>query len=353
MRSLRQFMARLVGAAGALGAGALPWACAEHAPPPAPTPFDGITLAQACTIPETMSFGSIPAFVASLKHGYSFSTLSLGQMNAVIASTRALDTGDLRSAWESAQEANYRLVPLQVATDCFLLLQPTETAPPGHALLLYAAQWGRNLVIEAPHVPEDHRTDEEGAVLFGKLRAKALVIAGAHRCAVPTPSGCKSSTECGPSGVAFESDASHSINNAVNAIHLAFRTTDAVTVQLHTNFKPALNGDILISNGTHYPIAGTAADAFYLALKAPDVDVRSCNDPSIPSLKGAFCGETNTQSLASNGAADQCLGAPSSRGGPAVHRFIHVEQNNQRMDALDAWAARVGAALGAAVPLSQ
>jgi hypothetical protein len=234
-----------------------------------------------------------------------------------------------------------------------LLLQPTETAPPGQALLVYAVHWGRNLVIEAPHVPEDHRTDEEAALLFIRLRAKALVIAGAHRCAVTTPSGCKASTECGSSGIAVESDPSHSINNTVNAVHLAFRTTDAVTVQLHTNFKPDLNGDILVSNGTHYPISGTAADAFYSALKAPDVDSRSCNIPMAPPPKGAFCGETNTQSLASNGAADQCLGAAGSKGGPVVHRFIHVEQNNQRMDSLDAWAARVGDALATAVPVTR
>jgi hypothetical protein len=143
------------------------------------------------------------------------------------------------------------------------------------------------------------------------------------------------------------------VNNALNAIHLAFRTTEALTLQLHTNFKPHLNGDILVSNGTQYPIPGTVADALYSALKSPDVDARSCNDPTAPPVQGAFCGDTNTQSLASNGAADQCLGAPVSKGAPLGHRFIHVEQNNQRMDSLDAWAARVGDALAAAVPVKQ
>ena len=353
MRSLRQFAARLARAAAVLAVGGSPWSCADHAQEDAPRPFDGITFAQACSATETRSVGSISELVASLTHGYAFSTLSIEQMNGVIASTRALDTGDLSSASDSAKRAGYRLIPLRAASDCYLLLEPTETAPPGQALLVYAVHWGRNLVIEAPHVPEDHRTDEEAALLFVRLRAKALVVAGAHRCAVTAPSGCKSSTECGSSGIAVESDPSHAINNAVNAIHLAFRTTDAVTVQLHTNFKPLVNGDILVSNGTHSPIPGTAADAFYAALKAPDVDARSCNDPAAPPVKGAFCGETNTQSLASNGAADQCLGAPVSKGGSAPHRFIHVEQNNQRMDSLDAWTARVGDALGAAVPLTQ
>lgn len=67
-------------------------------------------------------------------------------------------------------------------------------------------------------------------------------------------------------------------------------------------------------------------------------------------MTGAFCGQTNTQSLASNGAADQCLGTSTSTGGAEAHRFVHVEQNSHRMDDLEPWVARLGDALGKAVP---
>lgn len=349
----RHLSARLIGATCVLGAAASSsGGCAGQTPADAPTAYDNITVAQACSATDTMSIGSIPDFVASLTHGFAFSTLSIEQMNEVLAATHAIDTGDLRSAAQHAKRAGFRLVSLRAPSDCYLLLQPTDAAPPGQALLVYAVQSDRNLLVEAPHVPEDHRTDEQAALLFVRLRAKALVIAGAHRCAVTTPSGCKASTECGSMGVAVESDPAHSINNAVNAFHLAFRTTDIITLQLHTNFKPDLNGDILVSNGTHYAIPGTVADAFYAAMKAPGVDVRSCNDPSAPVIKGAFCGETNTQSLASNGAADQCLGSAASKGGALGHRFLHVEQNTMRMDSLQEWSARVGDALAAAIPLA-
>jgi hypothetical protein len=323
--------------------------CAEHSPTDTPV-SDTTALADACSRSDTIVVASIPEFVASLQHGFAFSPLSVDQVNGVIAATQALDTGSLSSASSSAARAGYRVAPLRAGSECYVLLQPTDAAPAGQALLAYAPRWTRNLVIEAPHVPEDHRTDAEAALLFVATSAKALVIAGSHRCAVTDPSGCRRSTECGSAGVAVASDPSHSVWNAVNAVHLAFRQTDAITLQLHTNFKPDLNGDVLVSNGTRYAIPGAPADALYQALKAPDIDARSCNDPAMPPTNGAFCGETNAQSLASNGAADQCLGTSSSKGGAQAHRFIHVEQNTQRMDPVEEWSARVGAAVLAAVP---
>jgi hypothetical protein len=182
------------------------------------------------------------------------------------------------------------------------------------------------------------------------LQAKVLIIAGAHRCAVNTGSGCRNSNQCSRTGIAVESDPSHSIHNAVNAMHLAFRDTSATILQLHTNFRPDLNGDARVSNGTRYVIPGTAADAFFQTLKSPDIDARWCNDPAAPPESMAFCGDSNTQGLASNGAADQCLGHPSSAGGPEQHRFIHLEQNNARMDNIADWTARIQTALAVAIP---
>lgn len=256
------------GRAAVVSLAVMAFGCADHtARPSAPTPFDGVSLTDACTLPSTSTAESIPAFVSSLTHPYAYTPLTLDQRNGVAAATRALDQGDLASASQSAGLAGYRIAPLKVQGECYVLLQPTDAAPAGQALLVYATRWERDLVLEAPHVPEDHRTGDEAALLFVQLRPKAMVIAGAHRCAVRAPSGCKASTECGSDGIAVESDASHAVTNAVNAMHLAFRTTSAVIVQLHTNFKPSVNGDILVSNGTHYPIAGTPADALYAALK--------------------------------------------------------------------------------------
>jgi hypothetical protein len=303
-----------------------------------------------CTAPNTLRFSSISAFVAGLSHSWAYAPLSLDALNDVVAATRALDAADLNAAAAAARRAKYELLPIATDSACYLLLQPTEAAPAGQARLVYSHNFGRDLVIEAPHVPEDHGTDAESALLFEGLQAKVLIIAGAHRCAVTTASGCRNSNQCNKTGVAVESDPSHSIHNAVNAMHLAFRDSSATVLQLHTNFRPDLNGDARVSNGTRYVIPGTPADAFFLALKSPDIDARWCNDPTAPPDSMAFCGESNTQGLASNGAADPCLGHPSSTGGPEQHRFIHLEQNNVRMDTIGDWTARVQTALAVAIP---
>jgi hypothetical protein len=287
-----------------------------------------------------------------LKHGFAYQPLSLAQSNAVRSAAHALVAGDVPAARAQASAAGYGVMTLQAGSDCFWAMQPTDAAPPGQALLLVATAWQRDLVIEAPHVPNDNRTDAEAALLFGNVHARALVVAGAQRCAVTSASGCHSNRECGPNGVAVESDPSHSVTNALHAIHLglALGGSQSITLQLHTNVFPNLNGAALVSNGTPYPIPGTAADALYAALQAPDIDVRSCNDAARPIAHGAFCGETNAQSLASNGATDSCTASGSRAGNAAVHRFIHLEQDHQQVEAIDAWSSRVANAIATAIP---
>ena len=311
-----------------------------------------------CSASETRRVPSVFDLVSQTIYSSSYTPLALDAMNAITSAARALDRGDLLTAVETAPEAGYRITPLLAAETCYWVLEPVDAAT-GQATLLFARSWTRNLVIEAPHAHDDHRSGEEAALLFENLGAKAVLISGSHRCAMRDSSGCRPSTQCDPvNAVPAESDPAHSIHNALNAMHLAFRTTEATVLQLHTNHQQALNGDAMVSNGTRYSIQGTPADALYEALRAaggasdaaPSVDVRSCNDPAAPVDPSAFCGETSTQSLASNGAADQCLGRPSSAGGPAAHRFIHLEQSYQQMDAVEAWATRIGAGVALAIP---
>jgi hypothetical protein len=327
---------------------------------------------KACTAANTLHAATISQFVGQMTHVWSYGELSLAALNALSAATRAIEAGDIAAAADAATGASYELVPLLAAESCYWVMRPAAAAPAGQATLIYAAHWERDLVIEAPHAYEDRHTDLEAAQIFTSVAAKALVISGAHRCAVTSSSGCHASTECDKvNHVPAQSDPSHSIHNGVNALHMAFRTTEAVIVQLHTNLCPDLNGDALVSNGTHYSIPGTPAEALSAALQAEDVDIRSCNDPlhALPTgvkcaATGAttpFCGETSTQSLASNGAADACLGRSSPAGGAALHRFIHLEQSNWRMcltptdnaqcvDTVDVWASRIASALSLAIP---
>ena len=180
---------------------------------------------------------------------------------------------------------------------------------------------------------------------------EALIVAGAHRCANPASSGCHPNKACSAARESAESDTSHSVTSALHAMHLGYRLTSSAIVQLHTNHAQVLNGDIRVSNGTQAVIPGTYADTFYAALKVPGVDVRGCNDAESPPPTGAFCGETNAQGLASNGAEDACFGRASSTGGAAAHRFVHVEQSFTRMSDLVTWEPIVATALATAIPV--
>jgi len=311
--------------------------------------------AAACDASDAVHAASIESFVSGLQHGSGYAPLSLAQTNAVRAAARALLGGDISTARDQATVAAYRVVPLAAGSQCHWAMQPTDAAPAGQATLVVATDWDRDLVIEAPHIPNDRNTDAEAAIVFDKVRARALVLAGAQRCAVTTPSGCHANPECGANDVAVDSDPSHSVTNALHAMHLGLTTggSQSVTLQLHTNVFPSLNGTAMVSNGTLFPIAGTFADALYAALRAPDVDVRSCNDAAHPPPAGAFCGETNAQSLGSNGAADCCTAFPSRAGDAAAHRFIQLEQSSAVLGDVSAWATRVATAVGNAVPVKR
>ena len=51
--------------------------------------------------------------------------------------------------------------------------------------------YARNVIVEVPHPIFDINTPEEGSDIFQGLAARALFIAGTHRCANPdTQSGC-------------------------------------------------------------------------------------------------------------------------------------------------------------------
>lgn len=306
-----------------------------------------------CKQPGVAHYASTADLVAAMDHVWIYEPMPLELRNHITAATRALDAADLATVERLALQAGYALTPVVLGERCAFTLAPAEAAQKGQATLVVAAAYDRDLVIEAPHVPEDHQSDAEAARLFDDVRARVLIVAGAHRCASPTPSGCHPNKACSGAHESAESDVSHAVTSAFQAMHLAYRTTPAAIIQLHTNHSQTLNGDIQVSNGTSAVIPGTYADAFYAALHVPGVDVRGCNDPASPPPKGAFCGETNAQGLASNGAEDACFGRASSAGGAAAHSFIHVEQSFTRMDDLASWEPIVAAALAAAVPIER
>ena len=303
-----------------------------------------------CTTLGAVQAASVRDYVQTLAHGDAFANLSDEQLSAVGAAARALLDGDIAGAEGQAAAVGYQVTALSTPAECFLLLLPAGAAPPGQATLIVRRDWHRDLVIEAPHVPNDGNTDVEGAIVFAATGARALLIAGASRCASAVDSGCLASTECSASGTPYESDPAHSLRTALHGMHVAIAVgaEASLSLQLHTNLEPTLNGDARLSDGTK--IAGAQANtlSFYQALAAGGGDIRSCNDAANPPPSGAFCGTINAQGLATNFApAPACtrLATVSS------DRFLHLEQASTHLrNELDAWSMRVADAIATALP---
>jgi hypothetical protein len=306
-----------------------------------------------CADPQVVRAASVRDFVASLTHADAFANLDDGQLAAVGAAARALLDGDVATARTQAVAVGYRVAALVTPAECFLLLAPTDAAPAGQATLVVRPNWRRNLVVEAPHVPNDGNTDLEGAIVFANTAARALVIAGARRCASPIDSGCFASTECSSSGTPYESDPAHSLRTALHGMHLAVAVgaSASLSLQLHTNLEPTLNGDARVSDGTKIAGAGPHARAFYEALAAGGGDIRSCNDAANPPPSGAFCGTINSQGLATNAAPPPACTRLATG---SNDQFLHLEQASAHLqNELDAWSMRIAQAVTTALPATR
>ena len=306
--------------------------------------------ADPCTALPAVQAASVRDFVQTLAHGDVFMSLTDNQLASVGAAARALLDDDVAGAEAHAASVGFQVTALSTPAECFLLLLPSDAAPPGQATLIVRRDWHRNLVIEAPHVPNDGNTDIEAAIVFAATGARALIIAGASRCASAIDSGCLASTECSAAGTPYESDPAHSLRTALHGMHLAIAVggTGSLSLQLHTNLEPTLNGDARLSDGTKIAAAGPNALSFYQALVAGGGDIRSCNDAANPPPSGAFCGTINAQGLATNSAS-----APACTRLATVSndQFLHLEQASAHLrNELDAWSMRVADAITTALP---
>jgi hypothetical protein len=148
---------------------------------------------------------------------------------------------------------------------------------------------------------------------------------------------------------AVESDVAHAVDNALLTVHeaVAAGATPSWALQLHTNLEPTINGDVLLSTGTRMAATPTSVAALLFAsLASSGIDARTCNDPSRPVASTAYCGETNAEGLATNGAADSCTAFAKASSGT----FLHLEQNSGRLTDVDGWSNQVATAVAASIP---
>jgi len=233
---------------------------------------------------------------------------------------KAYLAGDHKAALAGGAAASYTLCQEQ---DVVLW---RSTASAGRAALALRQGSARNVVVGVPHALYDLGTPGQGQQVFTKLKARALVLAGAHRCASTTASGCSGTTGvCGTTGAPYRlSDAAHAVDTAFQVFHEVLLADDVslVAISLHGMSSKGIS----VSDGTT-AAAGqgslVAKLAPLLAKAFPGDLITGCNSGAGVPHQVRLCGTTNVQGRLANGALTPCTEAAVSSSG----RFLHLEQS--------------------------
>ena len=211
-----------------------------------------------------------------------------------------------------------------------------ENLPPsvGWGTYVIADEAETDLVIEVPHPGCEWKTEEEGVELLRQMRARAVLVAGTHRCANTDYSPCSGTTSfCGVEEPHRTSDVAHATQTIFFASHRALVVpgSDAVAVQLHGCVDCP---DLFISNGTYAP-GELAQELFRQSVSACAplaVDLADCNPLDWP-----LAGTTNVEGRYSNGTGtlpgfDACT--ENAPGPSEPEQFLHLEQSRALRDDL-------------------
>lgn len=257
---------------------------------------------------------------------------------SITASLQTLAGGDEALAAEHASLAGYELC--RDADEDVVLWRPA-IAGEGAPLIALRLGDARPLILEAPHSFSDEGTQDQAVMIFEALGARAMIVAGTHRCADPDPSGCDGETSVcdGVPRPYRESDMAHNDHSVFQLAHeiLSHHFAEDLVISLH-----GMNADgVILSDGTTLP---TSPESFVaqlsvaLAENFPDQPVTVCNAWGSASTTEHLCGTTNVQGRSLNGAlGEACIKPASGSSG----RFLHFEQSK----VIRAETARVIAAL--------
>jgi hypothetical protein len=194
------------------------------------------------------------------------------------------------------------------------------------------------LIIEVPHPVADWFTDPQAVTIFRQSRARALLVAGTHRCANSDFSTCTGQTwACGPLEAYRVSDAAHTAQSMFQATHRALSPCDGttITLQLHANSLGSCP-DLFISNGTLFPgarsqalyqAASTACEGFTVDI-ADGVGLDGMDECAFTS--GAAAQAVYSNSCPADPAVDACADPPPRPTG--AEQFISLEQSGKLTD---------------------
>lgn len=242
------------------------------------------------------------------------------------ALTTALDEGaDRVRALERASVAGYAMCRGALEGEEEIILFRPFTPGFGQPVFAFREGEARSVIVEVPHTMFDYQTLEQGVATFTELRARALIVAGSHRCASAKTTTCDGASRvCGGAGAFRESDAAHATDSIFQSAHriLAEHFRDDVVLSLHgmdSKHGAVLSDGTLIETSTTTVVARLAGE---LGVLYPEHRITLCSGLSGP-LSEELCGTTNVQGRHLNGSANACTeGATQSSG-----RFLHLEQS--------------------------
>ena len=207
-----------------------------------------------------------------------------------------------------------------------------EEQPVRHGWGFYAfnLKSKKHLVIEVPHPINDANTDHEGIAAFLETRAKALLIAGAHRRTNSRLSPC---TQASPRSRYMESDVAHATQTMFHQTHevLLDKYSDAVAVQLHGMRTRETCPNVFLSSGTK--------DVTTNSKKLLNCLERNKVESGLFDGKTHTCilvARTNVQGRHANGKADKSC-TEYAESSPEPGRFIHVEQEPEIRESPKSW----------------
>jgi hypothetical protein len=297
----------------------------------------GMAIAQ-----DPLPYTSLKAYIVDLKASIqqhagvgsnAFIAPPADQLDGFRLTMQQLLLGDVASAINGLDALNYDLNSLNDDSGkSYLVAQERSTGFRGLGTYLVDLNYARNVIVEVPHPIFDINTPEEGSDIFQGLAARALFIAGTHRCANPdTESGCSgTTTACGGGSIPVRiSDAPHFTGNFMYAGHSAALQLDPQPISLNLHGNSSEPVDVTLSDGTR--VAGADTDLVQqlrTALLARSVNVGSCNRPADGLTAQNLCGTTNAQGRLSNGSLEACrINATSASG-----LFLHIEQHRNIRD---------------------
>jgi len=261
---------------------------------------------------------------------------------------RELALGHIAGAFEIAASVGYEVVEILDGRSRYLALIEINGQGVG-PLVVLSTNPTRNLIAEAPHPTFELGTGAQAIELVVSAGARAAILAGAHRCASSTPSGCDGETsvcnkDYAPPSISYvDSDVAHSPSTLFHSAHrtLADLWSDAIVVQLHgmgTGRSRLPTGKtrppeewtwFVLSSGANTsvpdsPLSVRARDVLRTLVQEGDVRAVSCQDATDKQRfqHRNLCGTKNVQNRFLLGLPIVCTSGTTEMS----PRFLHVEQ---------------------------